>query len=148
MTLLDRLKLEHPDKVREDYRHGCPYAYGYDNPVGGCSAVDYDCERCWNREISGSEEQISIEKLTNSDIHKIIDDAMKNRDRSVHILIAPTYTSISVSPSCDDGMKWKRSSDGTTYTCSMCGGTSPSPDMYCKCCGEQRTGIVNEGIAL
>lgn len=147
MTFLEKLKLEHPDKVREDYCHGCPCAYGYEDPEGGYRAVcGGDCEKCWNREISGSEEQISIEKLTNSDIHKIIDDAMKNKDRSVHILISSTYTSISVNPSDNDGMKWKRSSDGITYTCSMCGGTSLDPDMYCKWCGEQRTGIVNEGI--
>lgn len=57
MTCIEKLKLEHPDKVREDYQHGCPSEYGYlDDPDDLDSIWDFcqrpgACEKCWNREI-------------------------------------------------------------------------------------------------
>lgn len=86
--------------------------------------------------------------ITNNDIHKIIDDAMKKRDRYVHILITDSSTSVSVSPYDDDGMKWiELSSNGGHYfcrrfRCSKCGAVENNPSVYCPNCGEQRTGII------
>lgn len=77
------------------------------------------------------------------DICKIIDDAMEKRDRTVHIFITDTSVSINISPNTDDGMKWIETGIMTyTYKCSKCGLYSGHPDLYCKHCGEQRTGII------
>lgn len=83
-------------------------------------------------------------EITCEDIHKIIDDAMKNRNRCVHIMITGEYTSISVNPIDNVGMRWIMDSKLGHYTCSKCGGHSNCADLYCSECGEQRTGIIKE----
>ena len=64
MTCIEKLKLEHPDKVDKDYQHGCPSAYGYLPDPG--SAFDYctqnACEKCWNREIPETKEKPEVNK--------------------------------------------------------------------------------------
>lgn len=65
MTCIEKLKLEHPDKVEEDYQHGCPSAYGYlPDPD---SAFDYctqnKCAECWNREIPETEEKSALDHM-------------------------------------------------------------------------------------
>lgn len=82
-------------------------------------------------------------KLTNNNLHKIIDDAMERGDRQVHISITKYGTSVYVSPAGEnDGMKWiEQHKDIAAYRCSDCGGFSNSADTYCKHCGAQRTGI-------
>lgn len=81
------------------------------------------------------------------DIYKIIDDAMEKRDRFVSILITKSSTHVNVYPNTDDGMKWivskpSRRYERTICKCSKCGGTSESTDLYCRHCGEMRTGII------
>lgn len=85
----------------------------------------------------------SIPNISNNDIHKIIDDAMEKRDRTVHILIHSVGISINVSPSNEnDGMKW-RQIEGGGYVCTDCGGVSLHGTMYCPNCGAQRTGYID-----
>ena len=59
MTFKEKLKMEHPDKVAPEYIGGCnecPHNYGYeaycDRP---CRYACFSCEKCWNREIPGTE---------------------------------------------------------------------------------------------
>lgn len=82
--------------------------------------------------------------LTNNDIHKIIDDAMEKRDRTVSIFIMNESVSVNVKPvGEDDGMKWiEIHKDLAAYKCSECGGHSECADLYCRHCGAQRTGII------
>jgi hypothetical protein len=58
MTCKEKLALEHPDKLSFNTLSGCvgcPDQYGYlDKPADNCGLL-YGCERCWNREIPGSE---------------------------------------------------------------------------------------------
>ena len=72
MTFLDKLKLEHPDKVSEDYRHGCPISYGYEDAGTSSSVcVIRSCRACWNREIPGTEKSVGF--LNSDDRLELID---------------------------------------------------------------------------
>ena len=113
-----------------------------------CVNYEKECHKC-----------MALSDLTNNyplyeteskcDIHKIIDDAMKKRDRYVHIFITGSSMSITVNPQDDDGMKWIVTGPNKPYgrtkcKCSRCGGESVTTDLYCKHCGEMRTGIIRE----
>lgn len=63
MTFREKLTLEHPDCLNEDYGggvRGCPSAYGYEERAEGpCFELGYQineagCTRCWDREIPES----------------------------------------------------------------------------------------------
>lgn len=65
MTFKEKLAMEHPDQIRSDCEGGCvgcPGDYHYD--IERCTDPDGNCERCWNREIPGTEkpeEQLASE---------------------------------------------------------------------------------------
>ena len=42
---------------------GCPYNYGFTDP-GDCSAVNWDCEACWGREVSAENLRLIESGLT------------------------------------------------------------------------------------
>ena len=88
------------------------------------------------------------------DIHKIIDDAMEKRDRTVSIYIGEAGVSVSVYPVDHDKVQWIRHKGYLTEDgryrgrdrfpiCSNCGYESPSraPATYCGGCGELMHGI-------
>lgn len=90
MTCREKLMKEHPEKVGDKYNGGCslcPSEYGYlDNPKW-CNPK-YNCARCWNREIPGTERDdiidivIQIENiLHNTDLHWMM---MYNPDTKVY----------------------------------------------------------------
>lgn len=55
MTCREKLAIEHPDRVGEDFVsgcNGCPPYYGYLSRPDYCERFSLDdCERCWDREI-------------------------------------------------------------------------------------------------
>ena len=60
MTALEKLKIEHPECVGDNFRGGaggCPRHYGYLPDPETCGD-GYSCEDCWNREIPEIPEEI------------------------------------------------------------------------------------------
>lgn len=52
MTYREKLAIEHPDEVSEDYVGGCagcPYDHGYLEQPSDCPKIS--CKECWDREI-------------------------------------------------------------------------------------------------
>lgn len=74
-------------------------------------------------------------------IHKIIDDAMEKKDRSVTIFIGKDATTVSVYPYEDKAREWMRLKDdkGVTYAyvCPECGLSEQYFSQYCPSCGEK-----------
>lgn len=99
MTYKEKLTLEHPNKIDEKCVGGvagCPSMYGYEASRQCTYHNDDKCAECWNREIPGTEKILSLnEKI---DIHKIIDDAMEKRDRTVFIYIGEHGTTVNITP--------------------------------------------------
>lgn len=55
MTYKEKLSIEHPELVSDEYEGGCcgcPCDYDYEPVYGPCSLDD--CEKCWNREMCPS----------------------------------------------------------------------------------------------
>lgn len=78
MTCLERLKLNHPDKVGEQYdggAQGCPSDYNYlpDPDTDSDAECIMSCDDCWNREIPGTN---STETVNHPD-HYIREGAME-----------------------------------------------------------------------
>lgn len=78
------------------------------------------------------------------DIHKVIDDAMEKRDRSVTIFISKEATTVSVYPYPDEEPRWipvtlAYSSYPVAYKCSNCGRETNARTLppYCDMCGEK-----------
>lgn len=88
------------------------------------------------------------------DIHKIIDDAMEKRDRTVSIYIGEAGVSVNVYPVDHDKCQWIfcRVPDGNggfkgSFTCSNCGyalADIRDKGSYCGGCGELMHGIKRE----
>lgn len=60
MTCINQYMKEHPDAtLSEVIKHYCPWEfYNIDENFEGCTDAMYeygDCERCWNREIPGTD---------------------------------------------------------------------------------------------
>jgi hypothetical protein len=60
MTCREKLKIEHPDEVGEEWMGGCcgcPPGHDYLNEPEWCDGrgSEDDCRRCWDREIPGTE---------------------------------------------------------------------------------------------
>lgn len=54
MTCREKLKIEHPECVKDLYDggcKGCPHNYGYLPKIVNCSADNIKCRECWDREI-------------------------------------------------------------------------------------------------
>lgn len=84
----------------------------------------------------------SSKPATDVDIHKIIDDAMEKKDRSVTIFIGKEGTTVSVYPYEDTPREWIPSRIDVTgvcngYYCPECGALSFSASTYCHMCGEK-----------
>ena len=69
------------------------------------------------------------------DIHKIIDDAMEKKDRTVMIFIGKDGMTIHVDPLNDTKPRWV--DKDTTCVCSECGSTNKWPSPFCPICGEK-----------
>lgn len=70
MTCREKLKIEHPECISEQFMGGCrccPHYYGYlPEPYGGCRKTS--CYDCWDREIPGTEK-----KRGDSTMNKIVE---------------------------------------------------------------------------
>ena len=80
MTCREKLAKEHPEKIDEKYiggASGCPHTWGYIDEMpdycdmGGCSE---NCRRCWNREISGTQEKLEIPETFHEKLVQTIKD--------------------------------------------------------------------------
>lgn len=78
---------------------------------------------------------------TDVDIHKIIDDAMEKRDRSVTIFINKDATTVSVYPYEDKPREWIPQQDHLGrpdgFKCPECGMWEGNTSPYCPSCGEK-----------
>lgn len=153
MTYREKLKLEHPDKVKAIFIggcKGCPHDYGYTSP-GKCVRNDkgnVDCAVCWDREVETADEDYicPLEKQSDApkiDIHKLIDEAMAKKDRSVSLYISEHGVSVTVTP-LDEPAHWieRETCDfgRFPYECSNCHHFSSHMSPYCPICGEQMHG--------
>ena len=77
------------------------------------------------------------------DIHKIIDDAMEKRDRTVSIFIRDGDAHITINPYEDEKVYWiyHEGTDKYSFECSNCGIDSEFQTAYCPSCGEQMHGL-------
>lgn len=74
MTCREKLKIELPNRVKEEHIggcYGCPDHYGYASTPEGCHVGDRNpspekCYMCWDREIPGTEETINAPKILDS----------------------------------------------------------------------------------
>ena len=67
MTCREKLKLEHPENIGPDFDGGCsncPHTYGY-LPLNTRICESMSCYDCWDREIPGTETDISNNKKEN-----------------------------------------------------------------------------------
>lgn len=151
MTCREKLALEHPEKVKNVFKggcKGCPYEYGYVIEHGCMHDADgkADCTRCWDREVYSEETEKDNTSSTSIDIHKIIDDAMEKKDRSVSLYISEHSVSVTVTPLDDEPIHWISHLDDDLYRahpfeCSNCHHCSSSVSVYCSDCGEQMHGV-------
>lgn len=79
-------------------------------------------------------------------IHKIIDDAMEKRDRTVSIYIGEAGVSVNVYPVDHDKCQWiyRKYPDRYHFECSNCGTDSEFNTTYCGGCGELMHGVRKE----
>ena len=147
MTFREKLQAEYPAYVDPRYVAGCkdcPHYYGYEPNNPNCK--DMSCRECWNREIPGTESPSN----THIDIHKIIDDAMKSKDRRVSIFMYKDNLSVNVEPINDSKPRWivvPNDVDGKTnkhprralckFRCSECNFISDYQTPHCPACGEK-----------
>lgn len=76
------------------------------------------------------------------DIHKLMDDAMEKKNRSVYILINGENTSISVTPLLESDPRWiyttpDAPNGSVAFECSECGARASNQTPYCPWCGEK-----------
>lgn len=148
MTYKEKLAQEQPSMIDEECVggvNGCPHTYGYENYRLCTSNDDIKCAECWNREIPGTEKILSPAEKEDPlnekiDIHKIIDDAMKKKDRTVSIYIwHGGGVSINIQPYETEPARWIYRPDEINYDfeCSACGTLNDFESLYCPFCGEQ-----------
>lgn len=85
MTCREKLKIEHPGKVHGRFMggcSGCPDSYGYAIRPESCKLnrdpSSENCYRCWDREISGTEETADVK----SETPKILDSGTRRKFES------------------------------------------------------------------
>lgn len=141
MTCREKLAKEFPHCVSDMYTGGCskcPHDYGYLPRPEVCNSPNA-CKECWDREIpEEKEEDVTIGSV---DVHKIIDDAMEKKNRSVFIHISPNFgTTVKVEPYDPTPKKWIRK-EGGNLMCPECGWDvgyyRSSEPCYCPMCGEK-----------
>lgn len=103
MTCREKLRIEHPERIQKwcvGGCVGCPHIYGYLPKPDRCDEIA--CTECWDREISGTEPGIDIQKRYNEQwerMAKIVEEAVQKRDRTVSIFFRPeTGLSLSIYP--------------------------------------------------
>lgn len=136
MTCREKLKKEHPERFCNAYTAGCvgcPHTYGYlDKPLYCIGGSKSTCTKCWDREIPEPEK-----KPFPIDIHKLIDEAMEKKDRSVSLFIHGDSVTVNVNPLGDEP-KWERTTDARyQFKCSECGVVTRNLSNYCPYCGEK-----------
>jgi predicted amidophosphoribosyltransferase len=91
------------------------------------------------------ESRESSKPVTDVDIHKIIDDAMEKKDRSVTIFITKDTTSVSVYPYEDKPREWVLRTGNAVYpwVCPECGDTFKESSRHCPSCGEELRRPIN-----
>lgn len=69
MTFKEKLEIEHPEEISEEYDSGCfgcPHDYGYESiseSVVNCDVYGgKGCEYCWNREMENAEVKTKVKK--------------------------------------------------------------------------------------
>lgn len=133
MTCREKLKMEHPEKISPEHRGGCcgcPSGYNYLPDPDECHDVADYCTKCWDREIPDTEEKKEEPKI---DIHKIIDDAMEKRDRSVSIYIGQSCVTVNVTPyEKEEPARWIYNRHTGYGQCSECG-HEIEPEVYRGC---------------
>lgn len=67
-------------------------------------------------------------------IHELIDEAIKKKDRSISILVTDAGTSVSIYPYNDRLEEWIPI-DNETLECPQCGSVSKWITPYCSTCG-------------
>lgn len=82
------------------------------------------------------------------DIHKIIDDAMEKKDRSVMLYIGENGTSVYVNPYKDDKVVWKAAPGAKHPYCSNCGRQAEAAYSFCPWCGEQVAISEEDAMAM
>ena len=141
MTYKEYVVKTNPKNISTSYFGGvrnCPGTYISGAPVcGSChrSPGPFNCSECWNTEMP--EEKKEEPKI---DIHKIIDEAMEKKDRTVSIYIGQSCVTINVTPyKPEEPAHWIYNSESERYPfeCSACGGASADAGLYCSRCGEQ-----------
>lgn len=98
------------------------------------------CPVCYKDYLAEPEKPIqeSSKPATDVDIHKIIDDAMEKKDRSVTIFINKDATTVSVYPYEDKPTEWiVLDRNGNWFRCPECGSTYRDMSPYCPECGEK-----------
>lgn len=138
MTYREYVKKRHPEFIDEWYFggvDGCPGSYCDGAPrcggIGCFGPSRENCTNCWDQTMPGTEE-VETDKST---IHKIIDDAIAKKDRSVMIFISKSGTTISVLPLDDKKPRWVRK--GIDSFCPECNSRSKFESPYCPVCGEK-----------
>lgn len=99
------------------------------------------------------QEQVKTESDTTSaaytpefvDIHKIIDDAMEKKDRSITIFIGEAGTSVYVNPYEDKPREWILRTGNAVYpwVCPECGDIFKESSRHCPSCGEELRKPIN-----
>ena len=155
MTCREKYAQEYPDD-NEIWDGMCPNDYGY-LPIPDYCYADgrAHCEECWNREIPDTEPVIDEKKenaaVESIDIHKIIDDAMEKKNRSVFIHISPNFgTTVKVEPYDPTPKKWIRDVNGD-HICPECGmnyGPHFLEGPYCTMCGEKLAQSILRDIRM
>lgn len=97
------------------------------------------CPEC-QKKITVKDDKPSVEATytpKSVDIHKIIDDAMEKKDRSVTISIVESGVSVHVSPYETGQQSWKVVENRRTpYVCPECGRPAEQAYPHCPWCGE------------
>lgn len=107
------------------------------------------CEKCIHKDVctmnNGDKTVACVSCMSFDgyiDIHKIIDDAIEKKDRSVTIHIGESGTVIYVDPITNKKPRWIEK--GYDYACSECGRESRFAYPHCPFCGEELAKSVEE----
>ena len=64
MTCREKLKMEHPEGLDNEWRggcNGCPHTYGYAKDPEWCAMNRETCTRCWDRETEEVETEVETD---------------------------------------------------------------------------------------
>lgn len=151
MTCREKLAIEHPEKIGKQFMGGCekcPHDYGYmsrndrfckkytDNGFSSYAL----CAACWGQELGGSKATKLIAEIKPQiDISALINNAMKDKDKTVQIIIMDGNMSIDVKPFTNTKPHWiYREGEGRyEFECSECGYHHEFESPFCPECGEK-----------